>query len=250
MNVLFFGAHPDDETMLAGATLYLLTHLGHHVHVVSATRGEGGELGEPPVVKDRSLLGAARESELHDACDVLGIQDLTFLDYIDPTIGEGDELYAFTDDRTVLEEKIRTIIIAEQPDVILTHGSNGEYGHPAHIMVHQTVMDVVNNLPEFEGVVYTTAAQLPGVEDRIMNQDDPAHIVLNIEPWLDVKLQAAECHLSQNALFIRATETTSVREALQKRPVEPFHRHYPPLDGSEPDDVFARFLLAEGGDLV
>ncbi len=49
MNILAFFAHPDDETMLCGGTLALLARAGARVHLLIATRGEGGENGEPPV---------------------------------------------------------------------------------------------------------------------------------------------------------------------------------------------------------
>jgi LmbE family N-acetylglucosaminyl deacetylase len=47
MKVLAFFAHPDDETMLCGGTLALLSKAGIEIHLVCATRGEGGECGEP-----------------------------------------------------------------------------------------------------------------------------------------------------------------------------------------------------------
>jgi len=49
VNVLAFFAHPDDETMMAGGALALLARSGARVHYYCATRGEGGETGEPPV---------------------------------------------------------------------------------------------------------------------------------------------------------------------------------------------------------
>ena len=50
LDVIAFFAHPDDETMLCGGTLALLDSLGARVHLLVATRGEGGEMGEPPLV--------------------------------------------------------------------------------------------------------------------------------------------------------------------------------------------------------
>ena len=49
MKLLSFFAHPDDETMLAGGILAILSKLGVEIHYLSATRGEGGEVGEPPL---------------------------------------------------------------------------------------------------------------------------------------------------------------------------------------------------------
>ena len=62
MNILAFFAHPDDETMLTGGTLALLAKRGANIHYVCATRGEGGEIGEPPVTTIQEL-GETREKE-------------------------------------------------------------------------------------------------------------------------------------------------------------------------------------------
>jgi LmbE family N-acetylglucosaminyl deacetylase len=47
-SLLCLVAHPDDETMLCGGTQALLAARGVETHMVCLTRGEGGELGEPP----------------------------------------------------------------------------------------------------------------------------------------------------------------------------------------------------------
>ena len=97
MNVLAFFAHPDDETMLAGGTLALLARQGVQVHYLSATRGEGGEAGEPPLCSLEDL-GQVREEELACAVAALGGSSLDFLGYTDPRVGPDDELYAYSDD--------------------------------------------------------------------------------------------------------------------------------------------------------
>jgi len=61
-----------------------------------ATRGEGGESGTPPVCS-HAELGTVRSQELACAVEALGGGRLDFLPYIDPLVGEGDTLYAFTD---------------------------------------------------------------------------------------------------------------------------------------------------------
>lgn len=47
-HVLFFGAHPDDETVMLGGTLAMLKQHNVHTHVVCATDGRGGEHGGLP----------------------------------------------------------------------------------------------------------------------------------------------------------------------------------------------------------
>lgn len=241
LTLVFIGAHPDDETVLAGATLHLFAKLGHQVHVVCATRGEGGELGEPPIVASRDELGSAREAELRCACEKMGITQLHILDYIDPTVGADNEMYPFTDDNDGLRAKINAILEDTQADIVLTHGSDGEYGHPAHLLLHQIVKEIIEN-ESAERVLYTTAAMVPGAKDHLLNQSDRAHLLLDIGDLKEAKLAAAMCHQSQHALFKRALKVKSIREAMRQ---EGFHRHYPIIeDGDAPKDKFSEVLLS------
>ncbi|MCS6883691.1 MAG: PIG-L family deacetylase, partial [Chloroflexaceae bacterium] len=134
-SLLCLVAHPDDETILCGGTLALLSARGVAVHVVCLTRGEGGELGEPPLTT-REQLGAVREQELVCAVQALGGKSLTFLGYIDPPIGPDGTLSAPEHNPVMLAGQIVNCIQQFRPDVVLTHGSNGEYGHPAHVLMH------------------------------------------------------------------------------------------------------------------
>ena len=46
--VLTISAHPDDELFGAGYLAKLVAE-GHDLYLLCTTRGEGGEVGEPPV---------------------------------------------------------------------------------------------------------------------------------------------------------------------------------------------------------
>jgi N-acetylglucosamine malate deacetylase 2 len=83
VNLLAVFAHPDDETMLSGGILALAARNGMLVDYVCATRGEGGETGEPPVCT-REMLGEVSEQEMVCAVQTLGGRSLTFLGYTGP----------------------------------------------------------------------------------------------------------------------------------------------------------------------
>ena len=242
-SVLCIVAHPDDETIATAGTLALLTSQGIEVHIVCATRGEGGELGEPPVCT-REELPAVREAELRCAAQALGASGVTFLDYEDPLVGLDDALYPFEADFDTLAAQLADITRQHAPDIVLTHGADGEYGHPAHILMHQAVRVAVERLSA-PPMLYTFAARVPGMEDHLWNQNEPAHLALDVRPWLDVKEAAAQCHKTQHALFKRRRRLQTLREAL--RTVEAYHRHLPPVDeGEQPRDAFADLLRAAG----
>jgi LmbE family N-acetylglucosaminyl deacetylase len=244
LKILTIIAHPDDETMLSGGALALLAEAGADVHYLCATRGEGGEVGEPPVCT-RDGLGAARETEMRCAVEILGGVGVDFLGYIDPSVGENEELHPYTDDFDDLVAKIITHIYHRQPTAIITHGSNGEYGHPAHWLTNQAVSQAIEKLSADAPLLYTFSAAFPEhPRPRLVNEDDPAHIVLDIAPVFNQKADAALCHKSQNALFVRRSSIRAGRQLTVPEVVmqyEGLHRAYPPVNGAV-DDAVAQML--------
>jgi LmbE family N-acetylglucosaminyl deacetylase len=244
MNLLAFFAHPDDETMLAGGILALLAKHGFSVHYLSATRGEGGEVGEPPLCS-RAELGEVREQELVCAVQALGGRSLTFLGYVDPTVGPGEELFAYTDNLTLLAGQVAASIRQLQPAAIFTHGSNGEYGHPAHVLTYTAARIAVESFGASAPLLYTIMADFPDhPHKRLANRSDPAHLVVDITPSLPQKEKAALCHRTQHALFVRRRSQdlgrpVTVTEALMR--VESLHRQLPP-SGGRPDDPITQAL--------
>jgi N-acetylglucosamine malate deacetylase 2 len=245
MNVICFAAHPDDETMLCGGTLALLAARGAKVHIACLTRGEGGEMGEPPLTT-REQLGDVREAELVAAVQVLGGSSLTFLGYIDPVVGPEDSLFAPEHDDVMLAGQIINTIKQFKADVVLGHGSNGEYGHPAHVLMHQMTLAAVASLRKEAELsplpsLYTFSAMYPDHPyPRIANKDDIADIMVDVSTVLDKKEAAALAHKTQNALFVRRRSqelgrAITVREALL--PTEALHRVF-----GEPGDVFSKLL--------
>ena len=238
--------------MLAGGTLALLARAGAQVHYLSATRGEGGEVGEPPVTTTE-LLGEVREAELVCAVQALGGKSLTFLDYEDPRIGPGDELFAYAADLTMLAGQVAATMRQFDIDVLLSHGVNGEYGHPAHVLTHNAARLAfeARSREEVEKslLFYTVGAAFPEhPRPRLTNSDTPAHFIVDIRPALQQKTAAALCHRSQHALFTRrsseeAGRQLSVPEVVERIYLEGLHRAAPAVGGDAPQDRL-RDLLA------
>jgi LmbE family N-acetylglucosaminyl deacetylase len=70
-----------------------------------------------------------RESELQAAAAALGIQHLAFLDYLDGELDQAEPAAAIA--------KIAAQIRRFRPDVVVTFGPDGAYGHPDHIAISQ-----------------------------------------------------------------------------------------------------------------
>ena len=71
-------AHPDDEVFCAGGTMARAAQADAEVMIVSATRGERGQIRDPAAATRRTL-GAVRERELSAAAAELGVQHVQVL---------------------------------------------------------------------------------------------------------------------------------------------------------------------------
>jgi LmbE family N-acetylglucosaminyl deacetylase len=245
MRVLAAFAHPDDETILIGGTLAMLAEHGAEVVILSATRGEGGEVGEPPVTTPE-LLGETREHELHCAAQALGAGEVRFLDYPDPPVGEDGEGLDFTTDRERLVGKVVAEIRHAEASVVITHGVNGEYGHPAHISMYAAVESALDRVENGSLEVYSVSAMHDDhPRPRLANEDHRADFVIDIRPWFPAKLAAAKCHRTQNALFVRRSSQRAGRQlglAEVLMQTESLHRVRAFGQQSE-RDALERFLL-------
>lgn len=122
-------AHPDDESIALGGTLAKYAAEGVEISLVVATRGERGWFRDWSEYPGQEGLGRIREEELRAACRALGIARLDFLNYIDGDLdqADGDEAVA----------KVTALMRQVRPDVVVTFGPDGLYGHPDHIAISQ-----------------------------------------------------------------------------------------------------------------
>jgi N-acetylglucosamine malate deacetylase 2 len=104
-------AHPDDEVFRCGGTLAPLARRGVRVHLLTATRGEAGSCGDPPLCPPEELP-SLREQELRCACAALGIEPARLLDYKDGALAE------VNDEEAV--EQVLAVVQELQPQVLLT----------------------------------------------------------------------------------------------------------------------------------
>lgn len=122
-------AHPDDESLGLGGTLAKYASEGVGTYVVSATRGERGRFGNAAERPAPEVVGRVREAELRAAARELGVREVSFLDYIDGDLDQVDSREAIAK----IVHHLRRI----RPQVVVTFGPEGGYGHPDHIAISQ-----------------------------------------------------------------------------------------------------------------
>jgi hypothetical protein len=128
-------------------------------------------------------------------------------------------------------------------DIILSHGSDGEFGHPGARAVHRAARRAVEQHAP-DAIFYGVSAWVPAIDDRLWNAAIPHIWRLDITPWIERKHAAMLCHRTQHALFVRRRALETVQQPRDRRA---FHRFWPPVpDGEAPDEAFARLLLDAG----
>jgi LmbE family N-acetylglucosaminyl deacetylase len=129
-------AHPDDEVFCAGGTMAQAAEAGAEVMIVSATRGERGQIRDARVATRRTL-GAVREGELAAAAAELGVQRVRVLAYPDGTLPQH---------RSSLSAAITGIMRQYDPDTVITFGADGGYGHPDHVAISELTTEAFRAL--------------------------------------------------------------------------------------------------------
>jgi N-acetyl-1-D-myo-inositol-2-amino-2-deoxy-alpha-D-glucopyranoside deacetylase len=152
-------AHPDDETIMDGATMAKYVAEGAAVCLVTCTLGEEGEVLVEDLVhlgpEHRDDLGSHRLGELKLAMEILGVTDFIRLGgdgrYRDSGMAYDAEGRAIP--RDVLREgifwtadlleaanELVPVIRDRRPQVLITYNEVGNYGHPDHIQAHRVAM--------------------------------------------------------------------------------------------------------------
>jgi LmbE family N-acetylglucosaminyl deacetylase len=137
--LIFFGAHPDDETFGMGATLALYVLRGVKVFYVCSTRGEVGTVASE-LMKGYVSIGDLRWDELKCAAQALGLADIIYLGYRDSGMSGSEhnkhpDALAMVPVEQVAGRMVK-IIRELKPDVVVTHDAGRGYIHPDHIATH------------------------------------------------------------------------------------------------------------------
>ncbi|HEV3132370.1 MAG TPA: PIG-L family deacetylase [Acidimicrobiales bacterium] len=217
--ITFFHAHPDDEAIATGGTMASLADEGHRVVLVTATRGELGEIPDGLLGPGESLT-ERRMSELAEASRLLGVGRQTFLDYRDSGMaGEAtnDEPGSFAAaDVTEAAAALAAVLDDEASDVLVIYDEHGGYGHPDHVQVHRVgmraaelaatpvvYMATMNRdfFRSFAALAESSDWELPeGTPDRMETMGEPASRLtteVDVTPWIETKRQAMRVHASQ-----------------------------------------------------
>ena len=184
-NICFVHAHPDDETLATGALIGHLVADGHSIHVLTATRGEMGEVIPGPLsyLAGTPELEAKRGEELAGALSVLGVQAHAYLGtpparanskeprrYLDSGmvwVAEGvagptpdsDERSLCAADESEVVADIKAWLTNAAADLVISYDDDGGYGHPDHVRCHHAAKAAARELGlDFAVIVHESGA--------------------------------------------------------------------------------------------
>ena len=254
-SLMVIAAHPDDETLGFGGTIAHYAGAGVRVTLVTATRGDRGrwhgvapgEAGHPGA----DAVANAREAELLRAADVLGVHHVDALHYGDARLDQAEPHGVI--------ETLAARLRAVRPQVVLTFGADGAYGHPDHIAVSQFTTaavavaadasrEVGGHAPHavtklyylawpastwavYQGAFKTLTSRVDGVDRQavpwpdwaITTRIDARHVTPRV-------LDAVRCHASQTSSYQRLLDLSAhERDELFGR--QSFYRVFSTVNG-------------------
>jgi LmbE family N-acetylglucosaminyl deacetylase len=218
-----FHAHPDDEAIATGGVMAKAAAEGHRVVLVTATRGEHGEVPDG-FLRPGEALWQRRVAELSEAASILGVARHVLLGYVDSGMmgtPENDNPDSFW--QVDVEEaagRLAAILAEEKVDVLTVYDDHGNYGHPDHIQVHRVGVRaalLAGTARVFEATINRDflrarmaeamatearerSAQAAEMERGMDEMGSPEALInteVDVRPWLSLKRKALFVHASQ-----------------------------------------------------
>jgi LmbE family N-acetylglucosaminyl deacetylase len=196
-DVLVIIAHPDDEVFASG-TICLCAEKRLRITMVCVTDGDNGSRELLERVEPNLELGEVRCRELALSAWVLGATEVVFLRQAD--ISPTDWGGAVSWDQPQLIDSLTQIIRRTDPELILTHGPLGGYGHPAHREVNACVMAAAR-MASFSESIFSFCGQ---VKHAFFSWrfDDPSTVLIDASDFLRRRSASLSYHQSQSEFFL------------------------------------------------
>jgi len=132
-------AHPDDQECTVGGTLAKWARAGSEVATVCLTSGESGSNESTPAEMTRAKLVPIRQEEQRQACRVLGVREVIFL--------EGED--GMLEPTLALRRELTRVIRRFRPDAVVCGDptvrfyGNRYLNHPDHRVAADVALDAV-----------------------------------------------------------------------------------------------------------
>ncbi|PWW65400.1 N-acetyl-1-D-myo-inositol-2-amino-2-deoxy-alpha-D-glucopyranoside deacetylase [Actinokineospora spheciospongiae] len=230
--LLLVHAHPDDESLWTGGTIARYAAAGVQVTLVTCTLGEEGEIIPASLAQlaagAADQLGGYRVGELRAACAALGVSDHRYLGGMgrwrdSGMVGTAANAHprAFVGGDPAEQAAALAEVLADvRPQVVITYGPDGGYGHPDHVRAHDITVAALADLPDVSRLYYAVnsaratadgVAALSGTEGLPWRLPTPGELpvvddaeittAIDVTDHLPAKLRALRAHATQIAVW-------------------------------------------------
>ncbi len=228
LDILAFGAHPDDVELFAGGTMAKMAARGYETGIVDMTRGELGTRGTP----------ALRKQEAARAAEILGVK-------IRVNLGLPDGYIAVNP-----EARLGVIRILRKycPSIILTHHWDDK--HPDHVNTSRLVAEAIHHSGLAKIKTGQTRYRPPHLLFFKLPPGAQPGFVVDVTGFVDKRNAAIRSYRSQ--LFDPESREPSTKLSHPDflTHVESIHSYYGTLIGTLKGEAFLSRDTLEIGDLV
>ena len=190
--ILVILAHPDDPEFFLGGTIAQWTGAGHEVSYLLFTKGERGISEKYQNGEELKLI---RVAEQKNAASVLGVTDISYLDFPDGYIEVNLE------NRRMLVGEIRK----RQPDLVVSCDPQTLFhhyyvNHPDHRAVGMLSVDAVfpaAGSPAFFPEQLEEGLRVAAIQELWLSLTVEPNISLDVSPQWDLRIKALKKHVSQ-----------------------------------------------------
>jgi N-acetyl-1-D-myo-inositol-2-amino-2-deoxy-alpha-D-glucopyranoside deacetylase len=230
--LLLVHAHPDDESLWTGGTIARYAAAGVLVTLVTCTLGEEGEI-IPESLRELASdaadqLGGYRIGELRAACAALGVSDHRWLGGVGRwrdsgmagVAANGHPRAFAAGDLAEQADALAAVVADVRPQVVITYGPDGGYGHPDHVRAHEVTMAACTDGSPVDRVFFAVTsrqateeglAALAGVPDLPFRLPAPGELPVTDDALItttiatsdvqSVKLRALAAHSTQISVW-------------------------------------------------
>jgi N-acetyl-1-D-myo-inositol-2-amino-2-deoxy-alpha-D-glucopyranoside deacetylase len=273
--MLLVHAHPDDETLATGGTIArYCAEPDTAVTLVTCTLGEQGEVIPPELAQlgpdAADQLGGFRIGELAAACAALGVTDHRLLggagrwrDSGMAMAGHGvraatpevlhPRAFAAPEAFDEQVDALAAVLAEVAPQVVVTYGPDGGYGHPDHVRAHEITVAAVARVPA--RLVFTVIARstldaglaglagvdgmpfrMPAPDDLPSVPDEAVTTRVDVRGTRRARMAAMRAHATQIAVWERGD---TVALAMSNGVAQPLLDVEEYAGGPPGDDLFA-----------
>ena len=181
VDILAFGAHPDDVELGCGGTIAKAISKGKKIGIIDLTRGELGTRGNAEI----------REKEAKDAAKILGVKFRKNLNFSDGFIQNDRES----------QEKVIEVLRLYRPEIVLCNAIKDrhvDHSRASDLISNSCFLSGLEKLKKVKGGSFLNYSWRPKhVFHYIQWEDLTPDFVLDISGFLEIKMKAVKAFKSQ-----------------------------------------------------